>query len=180
MASLKSAMKGGQRMHRERSQLDKRKHLGLLEKKKDYVTRARDFHKKEKVIKKLQQKARDKNPDEFYYRMITEKTKEGVHTVQKQTKYTGDQMKLMKTQDMNYVTLKKTIESKKIEKLQKRLHHIGEFDGEERQHIFFVDTKKEEEEFCPAKRLSTLPELVYRAHNRPTLSTLHSSKMEGD
>jgi U3 small nucleolar RNA-associated protein 11 len=44
-----------------------RRKLGLLEKKKDYVQRARDFHKKEKALLTLQAKAEQRNPDEFYF-----------------------------------------------------------------------------------------------------------------
>jgi len=178
MSSLKAAAKGHQRTHRERGQLEKRKHLGHLEKHKDYVARARDYHKKEKTLKTLQKKARDKNPDEFYFRMISEKTKEGVHVVQKQEKYSSDQMKLLKTQDMNYVNLKRNSETKKIEKLNKNLHLIGDADATGvREHIFFVDSKTEVENFDAAKRLNTLPELLSRVHNRPTIEMLHGKRV---
>lgn len=56
-----------------------RKKFGLLEKKKDYVLRARDFHKKEDTLKRLQVKAAERNPDEFYFAMENARTKDGVH-----------------------------------------------------------------------------------------------------
>jgi len=61
------------RKYRERSQPGNRKHRGILEKHKDYKLRADDFHKKEKKIHKLMTKARLRNPDEFYYKMVNSK-----------------------------------------------------------------------------------------------------------
>jgi U3 small nucleolar RNA-associated protein 11 len=40
-------------MYRERRQLKSREHLGILEKKRDYKRRAKDFHSKENVISKV-------------------------------------------------------------------------------------------------------------------------------
>lgn len=49
MSSLANSVK--RKTHKERSQPAARQKFGLLEKKKDYVQRAKDFHKKEKTIK---------------------------------------------------------------------------------------------------------------------------------
>jgi len=49
MSSLQNAIK--RRTHKERAQPAARSKFGLLEKHKDYVERARDFHKKENTIK---------------------------------------------------------------------------------------------------------------------------------
>jgi U3 small nucleolar RNA-associated protein 11 len=67
------------RKYRERSQLEKRKKLGMLEKKQDYKIRAEDFHQKEKKYKKLKEEARLKNPEEFYFKMINSKNLQGEH-----------------------------------------------------------------------------------------------------
>jgi U3 small nucleolar RNA-associated protein 11 len=40
------------RMYRERPQLKAREHLGILEKKRDYKKRAKDFKSKQSVISK--------------------------------------------------------------------------------------------------------------------------------
>ena len=62
------------RAHRERAQPAAREKLGLLEKKKDYLLRAKDFHRKEKRLKAMRAKAAMKNPDEFYFGMINATT----------------------------------------------------------------------------------------------------------
>ena len=63
------------RNHKERAQLAHRKKLGILEKHKDYVKRARDYHSKQDRLTRLKQKAAERNKDEFYFSMIKEKTK---------------------------------------------------------------------------------------------------------
>ena len=67
------------RTYRERSQPAARQHLGHLEKHKDYVLRARDFHKKEDRLNKLREKASMRNPDEYYMKMAHTKMEGGQH-----------------------------------------------------------------------------------------------------
>jgi len=40
------------RMYKERGQLKRREHLGILEKKKDYQRRSKDFKQKKNIIRK--------------------------------------------------------------------------------------------------------------------------------
>ncbi len=49
MSTLNNAIK--RRAHKERAQPAARKKFGLLEKHKDYVERAKNFHKKDDTIK---------------------------------------------------------------------------------------------------------------------------------
>lgn len=74
-SSLRNALH--RRNHKERGQLVNRSRLGLLEKKKDYVQRARDYHSKQDRIHRLQEKAATRNKDEFYFSMVNSKTKVG-------------------------------------------------------------------------------------------------------
>ena len=110
MSSLNNAHKS-QRTHRERHQPQARKKLGLLEKRSDYKARADDYNTKKATLKKLAKKTLNKNPDEFYHHMIGSGMKDGVHYEKtKQEVLTAEQVKLMQTQDLRYVTYKRNIE----------------------------------------------------------------------
>lgn len=72
MPSFKKVLKAQRTPHRERGQLRERKQFGFLQKKKDYKIRAERAREKQKKIKQLHQEALDRNPDEFFYKMITQ------------------------------------------------------------------------------------------------------------
>jgi U3 small nucleolar RNA-associated protein 11 len=76
MSSLRNSLH--RRNHKERSQLSQRQRFGILEKHKDYVLRARDYHSKQDRIKRLRQKAADRNKDEFYFAMNRQRTEVGI------------------------------------------------------------------------------------------------------
>ncbi|KAJ3273373.1 UTP11-like, U3 small nucleolar ribonucleoprotein [Borealophlyctis nickersoniae] len=216
MSSLRNVVH--RREHRERAQPKARERLGLLEKKKDYVLRARDFHKKQNAIKKLKQKAQFKNPDEFYFGMIKSQTKawfwrifgggfgfrEGVHVLERNEKFDHDFLKLLKTQDQNYVNYQRAVNQKKIERLKNDLHLLEEdeeegddeemldFIGSEDEaeaeedakrekakrklpkHTIFVDGEEDVEKFDPVAHFNTPAELLNRKYNRPTKEMLET------
>ncbi|KAG1925125.1 putative U3 small nucleolar RNA-associated protein [Pimephales promelas] len=180
MSSFRKASKTKQRDHKERSQLGFRKHLGLLEKKKDYKLRADDYHRKQKTILALRKKAMDKNPDEFNFKMIHNQLQDGVHVIKpEETVMTDEQKKMMRTQDIRYVEMKRVSEMKKIERMKSELHFLDVNEEKKNKHVFYVDSKKEVKDFDLATRLNTVPALVDRVYNRPTIETLTNESVLG-
>ncbi|XP_056300414.1 probable U3 small nucleolar RNA-associated protein 11 [Pseudoliparis swirei] len=182
MSSFKKAWKSRQKNHHERSQPDFRKHLGLLEKKKDYKLRADDFHKKENTLAALRRKAMDKNPDEFYYNMISTKLLDGVHIIKQPNEAveaTEEQKKVMRTQDIKYVEMKRVAEANKIERMKAELHLLDADSKTKNSHTFFVNSTADVQSFDLASHLDTPPELVGRVFNRPTLKTLETKSIQG-
>ncbi|CCE64162.1 hypothetical protein TPHA_0G03220 [Tetrapisispora phaffii CBS 4417] len=168
------------KQHRERSQLSSRNRLGLLEKHKDYVKRATDYHKKEKTIKYLKEKVKSRNKDEYYH---------GMHNAKKDSKtnllisnrygkgidetLTADQVKLLKTQDSNYIRTLRQSELSKVNKLSKNLTFSN---NSTNQHKIFVESNSEMKNFKPEVYFNTSTELLNRKENRLTNDQLHDLK----
>eukprot|EP00055_Hartaetosiga_balthica_P002768 m.5212 g.5212 ORF g.5212 m.5212 type:complete len:219 (+) comp2359_c0_seq1:23-679(+) len=140
MSSFDKAHKAGRKTHQERSQPKAREKYGLLEKTKDWKERRDDYHFKEKRLNALAEKARNRNPDEFYFGMIKSRTKDGIHkgTDNHATIYSQDEMKLLRTQDSNYFNMKLVEEGNKIDRLKSSLHMASSG-----KRTVFVSSKKE-------------------------------------
>lgn len=94
------------RNHKERAQPAHRARLGLLEKHKDYVHRARDYKSKQDRLKKLREKAAFRNKDEFYHGMIKHQTKNGVELGDRGNEALGvDVVRILKSQDEGWVRM---------------------------------------------------------------------------
>ncbi|KAL6614305.1 hypothetical protein ACP70R_036575 [Stipagrostis hirtigluma subsp. patula] len=143
MSSLRNAIP--RRAHKERAQPDARKKFGLLEKHKDYVVRAKAYHRKEETIRKLKEKAAFKNPDEFYFKMINSRTVGGIHKPKPEdNKYTEEELMLLKNKDMGYILQCVQTEKKKIEKLSSMLHELD--NKRPNKHVYFAEDREEVKE----------------------------------
>ncbi len=109
----------------------------------------------------MSKKSLNKNPDEFYHHMINSKIQKGEHHEKDTVEdLTGDQIKLMETQDIKYIAMKRTIERRKIERLQGQLHEIGASNKTKNKHFFFVENEEEVKKFDVSKRLNTSPSMI--------------------
>jgi U3 small nucleolar RNA-associated protein 11 len=150
-----------------------RRHLGLLEKKKDYLLRAKDFHRKEAALRTLRRKAEERNPDEFYHAMEKARTRGGVHVAPtaEANAFSQEQLALMRTQDTGYLRHKAAVEAGKAERLAGGLHLLGA-PAPERRHVVFVDDAAAARGFDPAVHFDTPAALLGRAFNRPRAAQL--------
>lgn len=137
------------RTHRERAQPSARIKFGLLEKHKDYKERARSFAEKQDRLQVLQRAAQQRNPDEFYFGMISSRIVEtGIHRSKGSTKpknteggvLDNDVAIMMKTQDSVYLEMVRQMNRSKLSKLEE-----NEIDTKtmSRQHIRFAQDHSE-------------------------------------
>eukprot|EP00980_Cylindrotheca_fusiformis_P013720 scaffold3526_cov115-Cylindrotheca_fusiformis.AAC.10 len=183
MSSLRNAVK--RIAHKERSQPQKRQHLGILQKKKDYKKRAEDYHRKEDRIRTLREKAAMKNPDEFYFGMHNAQVQDGSH--KSNTDYRDvppEMIQLMKDQDLSYFRMQKQRDAKKAERLQASLHLLtpatndsddGVQKSKRKQHTVFVENQESARNFDVAAHFDTVPELAGRKFNRLRKQTIQEA-----
>eukprot|EP00397_Hematodinium_sp_SG-2012_P067345 GEMP01104063.1.p1 GENE.GEMP01104063.1~~GEMP01104063.1.p1 ORF type:complete len:239 (-),score=59.31 GEMP01104063.1:25-741(-) len=173
MGTLRHCVK--RRVHKERHQPAERQRFGLLEKKKDYVKRAKDFHKKKDFIAKLEEKARLKNTDEFYFKMVrtkVDKVGDGRMKDIKTDHLTAEEKQLLEEKDSRYMMMRKQIESKRAAKMKDSLHLL---DVEKpNTHVIFDDSP---EDFDVCKYFDTPEEFMGLQSNRPTKQQLRKVKL---
>lgn len=99
------------------------------------------------------------------------------HEKEEEDEHTPDQIKLMQTQDLKYINMKRTIETNKIQRLQSQLHLIDTADKVPNSHTFFVDDEKVTKNFDLAKRLDTHPSLLQHRTNRLRIADLEKLKL---
>ena len=163
--SLKRYIK--HRDRKERAQLSHRKHLGLLEKQKDYKVRGDDFRKKRARIRMLQAKAETRNPDEFSHKMNQKKLDSHGNVVQNQQQHrNANVMKRDKEVDVAFLKSRMKAQRRLLRDQHNSLAALDQMDKVERTQVIFVDSDDEVEDWDAAQHFDTLPELVGQTHNR--------------
>jgi hypothetical protein len=147
------------RNHKERAQPVEHEKWGLLEKRKDYKLRAADHKQKKQKLKLLSEKARDRNPDEFSFKMLSSKVdKQGKKMADRgNVALSMDVVKLLKTQDAGYIrTMLQMVRKEREELEQKLVLEEGEIravrDGDKTKqgkHRVYVEDEEEQRAFDP-------------------------------
>jgi hypothetical protein len=157
MSSMRNAVQ--RRNHKERAQPVEREKWGLLEKRKDYKLRAADHKQKKQKLKLLSQKARDRNPDEFSFKMMSSKVdRQGKKVADRGNEALSmDVVKLLKTQDAGYIRTMLQVIRKERQELEQRLvleedEVRAVRDGDKTKqgkHRVYVDDEEEQRKFDP-------------------------------
>ncbi|PGH04494.1 U3 small nucleolar RNA-associated protein 11 [Blastomyces parvus] len=149
MSSMRNAVQ--RRPHRERAQLGSREKWGILEKHKDYSLRARDYNVKKAKLQRLREKARDRNPDEFAFGMMSEKSnKQGRHGARgsEASTLSHEAIKLLKTQDAGYLRVVGEKVRRQLEGVEQEVRlqdgMDGVLQGDTGRKIVFADSLEEQ------------------------------------
>lgn len=157
----------------------------MLEKHKDYVQRAQDFHQKQRQLKRLERKAENRNPDEFRFAMENTRLDTATgHTQQLASRrerehaaaHAADEQRLLQTQDIAYLEMRRAVDLHRAARLRAELHGLDE--PVRGTHTLFVDDDDAERvrtapapAAAVADMLDTLPELL-ETRARPSLAAL--------
>ncbi|GFF23436.1 probable U3 small nucleolar RNA-associated protein 11 [Aspergillus udagawae] len=154
MSSMRNAVQ--RRQHRERGQLEGREKWGILEKHKDYSLRAKDYNAKKAKIKRLEELAANRNPDEFAFGMMSAhsrtKGKHGAAARDSAAKrgLSHDAIKLLKTQDAAYLRTTGERLRREIEKVEQEVRlqeGIQEALGEKKDESDEEDMEEDDDDF---------------------------------
>mmetsp|Transcript_27349 Transcript_27349/g.63081 ORF Transcript_27349/g.63081 Transcript_27349/m.63081 type:complete len:266 (+) Transcript_27349:85-882(+) len=185
------------RVHKERPQPAERKRLGYLEKHKDYVKRAKDYHEKQDKLKELHKKAFFRNQDEFAFSMVSTKQGKDGTVMTKGGKLSNEELMLLNSQDSKYIHMREQVDKKAIEKQSRGLHFLDA--PAEGKHTLFLDDEDlnlepsrnavtpaaasnaakttKLKDFDVARHLDTHPELLKRKSNRLRMEQIRTQKI---
>lgn len=154
MSSLRNAV--SRRPHKERAQPSQRAKWGLLEKHKDYSLRARDFNQKKAKLNILQQKTRERHPDEFSFGMLSQAGGQGKHGQRKSSEnaLSHEAVSLLKTQDAGYLRNAAQRTRKELDRVQEEVGVGGAFSKNQTMNKVIFDEDGEGEPVRKKARVS--------------------------
>lgn len=116
--------------------------------------------------------------------MISSRTEKGIRTADRGNESLSNAaVALLKTQDANYLRLKRAEERKRIEKLEEAVQFMGlakPQKGLPRKHTVFVEDEEQAEKLDPAEFFGTHENLLDRSFNRPRLDQLEKGEFMPD
>ncbi|KLJ08004.1 hypothetical protein EMPG_16535 [Blastomyces silverae] len=117
----------------------------------DYSLRARDYNVKKAKLQRLREKARDRNPDEFAFGMMSEKSnRQGRHGARGSEAATlsHEAIKLLKTQDAGYLRVVGEKVRRQLEGVEQEVRlqdgMNGVLQGDTGRKIVFADSLEEQ------------------------------------
>ncbi|CUF74897.1 U3 snoRNA-associated protein UTP11, putative [Bodo saltans] len=150
--------------HKERSQPASRKHLGALEKHKDYVKRAKRRHDKVSKLNKLKRAAAQRNPDEYHMKMTeavmdVASGKMKRKNASKEERLKDTKLQLLKnSENINYLRHAAEHDRRRAKEL---LDEVVGLDMKPcNTHTVFVDDEEEVRRFKPAEYFGTTQEML--------------------
>ena len=155
--------------HRERGQTALRKRFGMLEKKKDYKTRAKSYKNKREKLADMRLEAAMRNPDEFNTAMINTETDEHGRHMRVEAPKKGPQQRRENAANARYLKHKSAVDGGVVKQLRGSLSFMGHVAPSS--HQVFID-EDEAADFNAAKHFNTVPELLDNVANRATLQNL--------
>lgn len=150
--------------HKERSQPASRKHLGALEKHKDYVKRAKRRHDKVSKLNKLKRAAAQRNPDEYHMKMTeavmdVASGKMKRKNASKEERLKDTKLQLLKnSENINYLRHAAEHDRRRAKEL---LDEVVGLDMKPcNTHTVFVDDEEEVRRFKPTEYFGTTQEML--------------------
>eukprot|EP01060_Flectonema_neradi_P009530 TRINITY_DN16789_c2_g1_i1.p1 TRINITY_DN16789_c2_g1~~TRINITY_DN16789_c2_g1_i1.p1 ORF type:complete len:253 (+),score=54.35 TRINITY_DN16789_c2_g1_i1:43-801(+) len=168
--ALKKAFKA--RDHGERGQTSIRKKFGMLEKKKDYIIRAKNFKKKRERLRDMRLAAATKNPDEFNTAMINTQTDEFGRHMKVVAPKKGPQQRRENEANSRYLRYKAAVDGGTVKQMKGSLSFMGM--PSMNKHTVFVDDLEQADNFNASEYFDTPSELLNNTSNRPRTSVLRS------
>lgn len=160
--------------HKERSQPAARKHLGALEKHKDYTRRSKRRHTKQTKLQEVKRAAAQRNPDEFNIGM-TKAVMDVASGKMKRKSSTSEENNKAKVKIISEnAASARYLERKAYDDIHRAQELLEDTVGLDAKpvnvHTVFVDCDEEFTHFNAAKRFNTLPELLQYPATRANLT----------